>query len=182
MPADPAGMRFPHLYGPLPVTAVVAVVPYRPPAPLALPAPDDRLGRALAFYTSLPIRRAVGVGDVPGGVAVLDPDVVHSNDNNRLLLTDPVDADTVEAPTEEVGGNAGLAAPGGRRCCGPEPTTSPPTWRGRGWNTTELLLMGRPAARRPAGSASRWWTSRRCTSSGRSPGVATCPSARTGSG
>ena len=87
-------MRFPHLYGPLPVTAVVAVVPYRPPAPVALPAPDDALGRALAFVTSLPIRRAVGVGDVPGGVAVLDPDLPHSHDNNRLLLTAPVDAAT----------------------------------------------------------------------------------------
>ncbi len=107
MPADPGGMLFPHLYGPLPTSAVVAVVPYRPPAPVVLPAADDRLGRAIAYVTSLPIRRAVGVGDVPGGVAVLDPDHVHSHDNNRLLLTDPVDADTVESAAEDVGGNAG---------------------------------------------------------------------------
>jgi len=35
-PEDPSSMRFPHLYGPLPVTAVVAVVPYRPPVPPAI--------------------------------------------------------------------------------------------------------------------------------------------------
>jgi len=150
VPADPGGMQFPHLYGPLPISAVVAVVPYRPPVPLALPAPGDRLGRALSFDTSLPIRRAVGVGDVPGGVAVLDPDVVHSKDNNRLLFTIPVDADTVERANEEVGGNAGwphraagLLWPGGDDVAA--------DLRRRGWNTTELLLMGRPAAATPGG-------------------------------
>ena len=107
VPSDPASMRFPHLYGPLPGTAVVAVVPYRPPSPFVLPAPDDILGRAVAYYTSLPVRRAVGVGDVPGGVAVLDPDHALSRDNNRLVLTAPVDAATVERTAEEVGGNAG---------------------------------------------------------------------------
>ena len=47
VPADPGGMQFPHLYGQLPTNAVTAVVPYRPPAPVSLPAPDDLLGRAL---------------------------------------------------------------------------------------------------------------------------------------
>jgi uncharacterized protein (DUF952 family)/GNAT superfamily N-acetyltransferase len=145
VPADPGGMLFPHLYGPLPTSAVTAVVPYRPPAPFALPTPDDRLARALSFDISLPMRRAVGVGDVPGGVAVLDPDVVHSKDNNRLLLTDPVDADTVERAAEEVGGNAGwphraaaLLWPGADDVAA--------DLGSRGWNTVELLLMGRPAA------------------------------------
>ena len=145
VPADPGGMLFPHLYGPLPTAAVTVVVPYRPPAPFALPRPADRLARALSFDVSLPMRRAVGVGDVPGGVAVLDPDVVHSKDNNRLLLTDPVDADTVEGAAEEVGGNAGwphraaaLLWPGADDVAG--------ELRGRGWNTVELLLMGRPPA------------------------------------
>jgi uncharacterized protein (DUF952 family) len=32
VPGDPGSMRFPHLYGPLPAAAVVAVVPYRPGA------------------------------------------------------------------------------------------------------------------------------------------------------
>jgi len=30
LPTDPASMLFPHLYGPLPVAAVIAVTPYRP--------------------------------------------------------------------------------------------------------------------------------------------------------
>lgn len=148
VPADPGGLRFPHLYGPLPTSAVVAVVPYRPPAPFSLPAPDDVLGRALAYVTSLPLRRAVGVGDVPGGVAVLDPDHAHSRDNNRLLLTDPVDADTVERAADEVAGNAGwphraaaLLWPGAAEVAA--------DLGRRGWNTAELLLMARPATAVP---------------------------------
>ncbi|KUI11790.1 glutathione S-transferase [Mycobacterium sp. GA-1285] len=32
LPADPVGMEFPHLYGPLPVAAVIRVTSYRPGA------------------------------------------------------------------------------------------------------------------------------------------------------
>lgn len=32
LPTDPDGMEFPHLYGPLPVAAVISVTPYRPGA------------------------------------------------------------------------------------------------------------------------------------------------------
>jgi uncharacterized protein (DUF952 family)/ribosomal protein S18 acetylase RimI-like enzyme len=150
VPADPAGMLFPHLYGPLPVSAVIATVPYRPPSPFSVPAPDDALGRALAFFTSLPVRRAAGVGDVPGGVAVLDPDHPHSRDNNRLLLTEPVDADTVESSAAEVASNAGwphLAA----ALLWPDAGGVAAELGRRGWNTEELLLMARPAGRVPAG-------------------------------
>jgi uncharacterized protein (DUF952 family)/GNAT superfamily N-acetyltransferase len=148
VPADPGGMLFPHLYGPLPTSAVIAVVPYRPPTPPDLPAPDDALGRALAFYSSMPVRRAVGVGDVPGGVAVLDPDFPHSHDNNRLLLTRSVDADSIEASADEVAGNAGwphraaaLMWPGA------EPVAA--ELGRRGWDVEELLLMARPAVATP---------------------------------
>ncbi|MDK3257787.1 GNAT family N-acetyltransferase [Blastococcus capsensis] len=153
-PEDPAELRFPHLYGALPTSSVVAVVPYRPPTPAALPAPSDLLGRALALYTSLPVRRAVGVGDVPGGVAVLDPDVPSSHDNNRLLLTTPVDAAAVEAAAEEVGGNAGWPQ-----------RAALLTWPGaasvaqdlaaRGWNAEELVLMARRTDLPVPGSAAR---------------------------
>ncbi|WP_138757585.1 DUF952 domain-containing protein [Modestobacter altitudinis] len=37
VPGDPASMRFPHLYGPLPTAAVVAVVPWQLGTPLQLP-------------------------------------------------------------------------------------------------------------------------------------------------
>lgn len=32
VPTDPVGMVFPHLYGPLPITAVISVTPYPPGA------------------------------------------------------------------------------------------------------------------------------------------------------
>jgi uncharacterized protein (DUF952 family)/GNAT superfamily N-acetyltransferase len=144
VPTDPGGMLFPHLYGPLPTSAVIAVVPYRPPAAPSLPAPGDHLARALSFFTSLPVRRAAAVRDVPGGVAVLEPGVVRSHDNNRLILTEPVDADAVATSADEVAadagwphraaalvwpGAAGVAAELGRR----------------GWSTEQLVLMGRAA-------------------------------------
>jgi uncharacterized protein (DUF952 family)/ribosomal protein S18 acetylase RimI-like enzyme len=152
VPADPGGRLFPHLYGPLPVCAVVAVVPYRPPVPPSLPAPEDVLARAVAFYGSLPVRRAVGVGDVPGGVAVLDPDFPHSRDNNRLVLTQPVDAATIEATAAEVAGNAGwphqaatLLWPGAAEVAG--------ELARHGWKAEALLLMARPAEPAPGGES-----------------------------
>jgi uncharacterized protein (DUF952 family)/GNAT superfamily N-acetyltransferase len=149
-PADPESMRFPHLYGPLPTTAVIAAVPYRPPSPFVLPAPDDALGRALAYYRSVAIRRAVGVGDVPGGVAVLDPDFPHSRDNNRLLLTEPVDAATVVDTAEDVGGHAGWPhRSASLQWAGAGEVAA--ELSGRGWETEELLLMARPAGPAPDG-------------------------------
>lgn len=152
LPEDPPDARFPHLYGPLPTAAVVAVVPYRPPSPVALPAPDDAAGRARALTASLPLRRAVGVGDVPGGVAVLDPDLPYSYDNNRLVLTEPVSAEEVETAAAEVAGHAGwpqqvatLLWPGAAGVAA--------DLAGRGWSTGELLLMARPVA--PTGGGSR---------------------------
>ncbi|MET0764501.1 MAG: GNAT family N-acetyltransferase [Blastococcus sp.] len=145
VPADPGGMVFPHLYGPLPTSAVVAVVPYRPPTPPELPAPGDALGRALAYYWSMPLRRAVGVGDVPGGVAVLDPDFAYSHDNNRLLLTRPVDADSIEASVDEVAGNAGWPHRAAALMWPAAESVAEELSR-RGWKVEELLLMARPAA------------------------------------
>ena len=40
---DPDAMRFPHLYGPLPITAVVAVCEYRPGTDGRFSAPTDLL-------------------------------------------------------------------------------------------------------------------------------------------
>ena len=50
VPTDPASMRFPHLYGPLPVAAVTSVVPYTAGAdgtfapPGDVPAPERWVG------------------------------------------------------------------------------------------------------------------------------------------
>jgi uncharacterized protein (DUF952 family)/GNAT superfamily N-acetyltransferase len=153
-PEDPAGMLFPHLYGPLPTRAVVAVVPYRPPVPPVLPSPDDARGRAVALHTSLAVRRAVGTGDVPGGVAVLDPDVVASYDNNRLLLTTPVDARTVEAVAEEVGGNAGWPHRAASLAWVDAGPVAAELGR-QGWTVEELVLMARSPEPVPAGPADR---------------------------
>jgi uncharacterized protein (DUF952 family)/GNAT superfamily N-acetyltransferase len=147
-PEDPAGMLFPHLYGALPVTAVLAAVPYRPGRPLTLPEPGDALGRALAFYASLPVRRAVGVGDVPGGVAVLDPDFPYSRDNNRLLLTTPVDAATIETAAAEVAGNAGWPHQAAGLLWSEADDVARELAR-RGWEAEELLLMARPVGGLP---------------------------------
>ena len=150
LPAHPDGLLFPHLYGPLPTSAVIAVVPFRPPTPPRLPAPDDLLARALAYFMSMPLRRAVGVGDVPGGVAVLDPDVAYSRDNNRLLFSEPVDVDSVEASAAEVAGNAGWPHRAAALMWPAAGAVAAELGR-RGWDIEEDLLMARPAVATPGG-------------------------------
>jgi uncharacterized protein (DUF952 family)/ribosomal protein S18 acetylase RimI-like enzyme len=147
-PEDPEDVRFPHLYGPLPVSAVVATVPYRPPAAPVLPGPHDLLGRALALYLSMTVRRAAEVRDVPGGVAVSDRRFPHSRAHNRLLLSEATDPDTV------IASSAALATDSGR-----PHLAATLQWAGagevagelaaRGWEVEELLLMARPAGRLP---------------------------------
>jgi uncharacterized protein (DUF952 family)/ribosomal protein S18 acetylase RimI-like enzyme len=150
LPADPDGMLFPHLFGPLPTSTVVAVVPYRPTAPPVLPAPDDEFGRARALYLSIPVRRAAQVVDAPGGVAVVDRDYRWSRDDNRLLLSEPLSADEVEAAT------TGLAVEEGW-----PHRAAALRWPGAGavaaelgrrrWQVEELLLMARAAGPLPGG-------------------------------
>ena len=144
VPADPGGMLFPHLYGPLPVAAVVAVVPYRPPAVPVLPAPDDELGRALALYLSMTVRRAAEVRDVPGGVAVSDARFPHSRAHNRLLLSEETDADTIVALSADVAAAAGWPHDAATlRWPGAGGTAA--ELAERGWDVEQLLIMARPA-------------------------------------
>jgi uncharacterized protein (DUF952 family)/ribosomal protein S18 acetylase RimI-like enzyme len=138
------------LFGPLPTSAVVAVVPYRPPAAPVLPAPDDAFGRALALYLSVAVRRATEVRDVPGGVAVVDPDYRWSRDDNRLLLSGPLTADEIDALATAVATEAGwphraasLRWPGAGAVAA--------ELRRRRWQADELLLMARPAEPLPGG-------------------------------
>ena len=150
VPEDPTSMRFPHLYGPLPTTAVVAVVPYRPPSPPVLSTADDARGRALALQLSVPVRRAAEVRDVPGGVAVSDARFPRSREDNRLLLSSPVDADTVEATADAVAADAGWPASAATLRF-PEAPDVALELAHRGWHVQELVLMGRPATPVPGG-------------------------------
>jgi uncharacterized protein (DUF952 family)/GNAT superfamily N-acetyltransferase len=107
-PEDPESMRFPHLYGSLPVAAVTNVLPYRPrpdgsfAPPSGIPPIGDPLARATAFERSLAERRAAAVVPVAGGVACLDPRVPASWEHNSLWLTGDVDAATIVAEADRV--------------------------------------------------------------------------------
>ncbi|MFQ1001337.1 GNAT family N-acetyltransferase [Modestobacter sp. SSW1-42] len=111
VPGDPASMRFPHLFGPLPTSAVVAVLPWRPGAAPVPPGPADALGRARAMDVSLRTRRAARVVDLPGCWAVADPAFPHSRDDNRLLVTGPLSAAEVEARATELAAALGWPVP-----------------------------------------------------------------------
>jgi len=146
-PGDPETVRFPHLYGPLPVAAVTSVHPYRPgpsgfyESPAGLPLPTETAARAAAFDRSLVERRAAAVVPVMGGVAVLDPRVPGSYEHNCLWVTGALDAEVVRAEAERIlGSYAHRRAVFDRR---------PPP--GLGWELQELRLMVLdPAAPAPA--------------------------------
>lgn len=95
LPTDPESMLFPHAYGPVPTSAVLAVVPYRPEfaAPL-LPALDTA-GRALTVLTSVLRRTATAEEPVTGGTAVRTTSVPRSNQHNQLVIDGPADAAAV---------------------------------------------------------------------------------------
>ena len=154
VPGDPASMRFPHLYGPLPTAAVVAVVPWRPGVPLDLPAADDAAARARAMAVSVPVRRAAAVQDLPGGLAVLDPAFAHSRDDNRVLVTASVGADEVEQLTAGVAAGAGWPA-STATLLHPDAGPVADELARRGWDVSSTLLMARwaPFPDRPSDRA-----------------------------
>lgn len=108
VPTDPPSSRFPHLYGPLPTSAVTSVMPYRPGPdgafrPLAaVAAADDYAARAVTFDRSLGQRRAPVVLPVTGGVAALDPRVPASYEHNSLWVTGDADAVTLRSEADRV--------------------------------------------------------------------------------
>jgi uncharacterized protein (DUF952 family)/GNAT superfamily N-acetyltransferase len=104
VPIDPAGLRFPHAYGPVPTAAVLAVLPYRPAtggafAPPVLPA-LDAAGRRRANELSLLRRVATEEVPVAGGVAVRTAPVPASWQHNRLVVDEPVGADVLVAEAD----------------------------------------------------------------------------------
>ena len=136
-PEDPADMRFPHLYGPLPVAAVVAIEPYKPgpdgrfAEPTGLPGPEDTEARVRRFDCSLAQRRAVAVVPVTGGFAALDPRFPMSYEHNAVWIAGAADPATLIADAERVGAKQAKL-------------DDEPTARGlaqRGWSVEDQRLM-----------------------------------------
>ncbi|WP_369134400.1 GNAT family N-acetyltransferase [Modestobacter sp. I12A-02662] len=142
VPGDPGSMRFPHLYGGLPTSAVVGVVPWRDGAAPELPGTDDAAARARALMVSLPVRRAPHVHDLPGGFAVADPALPHSRDDNRVLLTAATDVGAVEGLTSEAAARAGWPAAAVTLL---HPGSAPVAaeLERRGWEVSPALVMAR---------------------------------------
>lgn len=134
---DPASMRFPHLYGLLPVAAVTSVVPYRPGpdgayADPVVPAPDDLAARARAFDRSLGLRRSPIVRRAATGWVALDPRVPASYEHNCLWVDGDVAVDEWIADADDA-----LAGCDHRRVVlDVEPATVP-----SGWTIEEERLM-----------------------------------------
>ncbi|MDN5913857.1 MAG: GNAT family N-acetyltransferase [Pseudonocardia sp.] len=154
VPGDPESMRFPHAYGAVPASAVLAVLPYRPDgegrfAAPSVPEPDAR-NRAALSEPSLLRRAATEEIPVTGGVAVRTDAVPASRMHNQLLLEGAVDAATVVAEADRtLDGLAHRAAV----LYGEALAGAADDLRGRGWTVDELRLMTAPAARAPGESA-----------------------------
>jgi uncharacterized protein (DUF952 family)/ribosomal protein S18 acetylase RimI-like enzyme len=104
VPGDPASMRFPHAYGPVPTAAVLAVLPYRPNqddvfSEPTLP-PLDESSRAAALPPSVLRRAATSEVPVVGGVAIRTAPVPHSYQHNLLLIDAPVDTEALIADAD----------------------------------------------------------------------------------
>jgi uncharacterized protein (DUF952 family)/ribosomal protein S18 acetylase RimI-like enzyme len=153
---DPAAMRFPHAYGPVPARAVVAVLPYRPrpdggfDAPPQPPAAADTAARAAALEPSLLRRTATAEVPVTGGVGVLTAPVPASYQHNQLIVDGDATAAEVVAAADRVLGGAGLAH---RKALltGPGLAATAAGLRELGWDVEHLVRMAMPAGGAPSG-------------------------------
>ena len=172
LPDDPPDLRFPHAYGRVPTSAVVAVLPYRPdangtfaPPPLP-PARTDVTGRVAVVEPSLLRRTATAEVAVRGGIAVLTSPLAASHQSNQLLLgatgtgadptgadpTDPqppVDATSVMTDADRVLGGAGLPHRVAR-LAGPHAAATAHALQKRGWTVLRVVTMAAPARPGPA--------------------------------
>lgn len=125
-------MRFPHLHGPLPISAVTSVLPYRSEREgVLIPRVDDDLARATVFERSVAERRAAVVMPILSGIACLDPRVPASWEHNTLWFTGDADTATIVTEADRV-----LAGYLHRRMVTYRP---PPT--DLGWNVEELRIQ-----------------------------------------
>ena len=150
VPPHPDGFLFPHLYGPLPTSAVIAVVPYRPPTPPRLPAPDDPSpGR---WRTS----RRCRCGGPSASVTCRAASRCSIRTSRTPMTTTGCCSPSRWTPTAsrpstaEVAGNAGWPH---RAAALLWPDAGPVAAElgRRGWDVEEVLLMARPAAPVPGG-------------------------------
>ncbi|OLT13356.1 hypothetical protein BJF78_03095 [Pseudonocardia sp. CNS-139] len=151
VPTDPASMRFPHAYGPVPAAAVLGVLPYRPgpdgfEAP-AIPAVDDGWRHAV-LERSVLRRAATGEEPVAGGVAVLTAAVPASHGHNQLLIDAPVPSGVLAAETDRVLGGAGLTHRQAQ-LVGAHLAGTAAALAADGWDVTELVGMAAPAGGAP---------------------------------
>jgi len=143
---DPEAMRFPHAYGPVPVSAVLAVEPYRPDAEGRFGAPrlpdPDVATRTLRLEASVTRRMATTELPVTGGVAVLTPAVSGSRMHNQLLIDGPTDAATLVAEAD-----AALAGHRHRMVTliGADQAGTAKALADRGWGVDEIAVMAAPA-------------------------------------
>lgn len=143
-PPHPEGWRFPHAYGPVPASSVVAAVPYRPgpdggfdpPGPLPMTVAER------AATTDPSIRRRAAEVEVPvtGGVAVHTAAFARRWSANLLLVTGRATAAEVEADAQRVLGGWGL----GHRVAhlhGEHLAGTAAGLRDRGWAVDEEVTM-----------------------------------------
>lgn len=153
VPTDPASMRFPHAYGAVPVSAVLAVLPYRPGPDGAFAAPAlpplDAAGRQAILEQSLLRRVATAEVPVTGGVAVLNSAVPGSHQHNQLLIDGPADACAVLADADRVLGGAGLTHRMARVC----DAATAAGLSALGWEVEALVGMAAPAVGASTGRA-----------------------------
>jgi uncharacterized protein (DUF952 family)/ribosomal protein S18 acetylase RimI-like enzyme len=150
LPTDPASMRFPHAYGPVPAAAVLGVLPYRPRPDGGFDAPVlgtvDPGWRHAVLEPSLLRRIATTELAVTGGVAVRTATVPGSPEHNRLLVSGRADATQVTADAERVldGGAEWWALLTGAHLA----DTAAGLAAG-GWEVQELVGMAAPAGGEP---------------------------------
>lgn len=146
VPGDPGSMRFPHLHGPLPVTAVVAVLPWTAIGSGAVVQPDDPAGRHAAHLGSLAVRRALVGGEpvreTPLGIAVGSPGHPASRDDNALLVTTSATPAAVRTAATPLVAEATPAMV----LLGPRSAPEIDDLAADGWTLTENRVLARPAS------------------------------------